>query len=294
MSSTVVAKNLQVGADGTASNNFTIYQPASPDGTLRIGNGNTGTTSAQVVLTSAGNVGIGTSSPTGIGASYRNLVISGPVGSSIDLNDGSGTVRGVISTDNSGGNALFIETRTSHPIIFRTTASNIERMRINAGAPILCLAGGNTSATGTGIAFPATQSASSDANTLDDYEEGTFTPTLAFNGNSTGITYNSQSGNYTKIGNMVRVFATIGLTNKGSASGIVQMTGLPFTCIDAGNPAAAIYGNLSGISSEIIPYLSGTTVNYEVINTGVQSALLNTNVNNSSSFFVSITYRTAG
>jgi hypothetical protein len=61
--STLVAKNIQVGADGTASNNFTIYQPAAPDGTLRIGNGNTGTTSAQVVLTSAGNVGIGTSSP---------------------------------------------------------------------------------------------------------------------------------------------------------------------------------------------------------------------------------------
>jgi hypothetical protein len=61
--STVITKNLQIGADGTASNNFTIYQPASPDGTLRIGNGNTGTTSAQVVLTSAGNVGIGTSSP---------------------------------------------------------------------------------------------------------------------------------------------------------------------------------------------------------------------------------------
>lgn len=61
--STVVTKNLQIGADGTASNNFTVYQPASPDGTLRIGNGNSGTTSAQVVLTSAGNVGIGTSSP---------------------------------------------------------------------------------------------------------------------------------------------------------------------------------------------------------------------------------------
>jgi hypothetical protein len=61
--STVVSKNVQIGADGTASNNFTIYQPESPDGTLRIGNGNSGTTSAQVVLTSAGNVGIGTSSP---------------------------------------------------------------------------------------------------------------------------------------------------------------------------------------------------------------------------------------
>ena len=38
--STVKSKKLQVGTDATASNNFTIYQPASPDGTLRIGVGN--------------------------------------------------------------------------------------------------------------------------------------------------------------------------------------------------------------------------------------------------------------
>jgi len=61
--STAIAKNLQVGADPTATNNFTIYQPATPDGTLRIGNGNTGITSSLLTLTSAGNLGIGTSSP---------------------------------------------------------------------------------------------------------------------------------------------------------------------------------------------------------------------------------------
>ena len=38
--STVKSKNLQVGTDATATNNFTIYQPSTPDGTLRIGVGN--------------------------------------------------------------------------------------------------------------------------------------------------------------------------------------------------------------------------------------------------------------
>jgi hypothetical protein len=38
--STVKSKNLQVGTDATASNNFTIYQPSTPDGTLRVGVGN--------------------------------------------------------------------------------------------------------------------------------------------------------------------------------------------------------------------------------------------------------------
>jgi hypothetical protein len=54
--STAIAKNLQVGSDPTATNNFTIFQPATPDGTLRIGNGNTGITSSLLTLTSAGNL----------------------------------------------------------------------------------------------------------------------------------------------------------------------------------------------------------------------------------------------
>jgi hypothetical protein len=62
--STVIAKNVQIGTSGTATDNFTIFQPATPDGTLRIGNGNTGITTSQVAVTSAGNVGIGTASPS--------------------------------------------------------------------------------------------------------------------------------------------------------------------------------------------------------------------------------------
>ena len=66
---------------------------------------------------------------------------------------------------------------------------------------------------GHGITFPATQSASSDANTLDDYEEGTFTPTIS---GWTG-TYAVQVGNYTKIGNMVFWNGRVG-TNGGTGT----------------------------------------------------------------------------
>lgn len=52
--STVIAKNVQIGTSGTATDNFTIFQPVTPDGTLRIGNGNTGVTTSQVALTSDG------------------------------------------------------------------------------------------------------------------------------------------------------------------------------------------------------------------------------------------------
>jgi hypothetical protein len=91
--------------------------------------------------------------------------------------------------------------------------------------------GATPSTSGSGVTFPATQSASSDVNTLDDYEEGTWTPTITFGGSSTGITYaaSSQIGTYTKIGNLVTIRAYIGLSNKGSSTGAARIANLPFT-----------------------------------------------------------------
>ena len=85
------------------------------------------------------------------------------------------------------------------------------------------------STSGAGITFPATQSSSTDANTLDDYEEGTFTPVLAFGGASVGITYATQTADYTKIGNSVRIRVSVIISSKGSSTGAAQITGLPFT-----------------------------------------------------------------
>jgi hypothetical protein len=54
--STLKTNNVQVGQSVTATNNFTIYQPSSPDGTVRIGVGNSGATTADVAsLSSSGN-----------------------------------------------------------------------------------------------------------------------------------------------------------------------------------------------------------------------------------------------
>ncbi len=78
-----------------------------------------------------------------------------------------------------------------------------------------------------GITFPATQVPSADANTLDDYEEGTWTPVIAFGGNSVGITYSAQAGNYTKVGNMVFAHGTVYLSSKGSSTGSATIS-LPF------------------------------------------------------------------
>ncbi len=101
-----------------------------------------------------------------------------------------------------------------------------EALRINSSGTVV-LSGGDTSANGTGITFPATQSASSNANTLDDYEEGTFTPT-AFGASTAGTTtYSSRSGAYTKIGNQVTVWIYVGVTGM-TGTGNLIIGGLPF------------------------------------------------------------------
>ena len=63
--STVKSKKLQVGTDATATNNFTIYQPATPDGTLRIGVGNADSPTEVAQVTSSGLSVTGDLSVTG-------------------------------------------------------------------------------------------------------------------------------------------------------------------------------------------------------------------------------------
>lgn len=77
---------------------------------------------------------------------------------------------------------------------------------------------------GSGIEFPASQSASSDANTLDDYEEGTWTPVISDGG--TSFSCSTATGSYTKIGNQVFIQVTIVTSEDGSGSSL--QISLPF------------------------------------------------------------------
>jgi len=89
---------------------------------------------------------------------------------------------------------------------------------------------GNSSGSGTGITFPATQDPSSNANTLDDYEEGTWTPALSYATPGTlSVAYSNQTGRYTRIGRIVHLAFDIRLSafTKGTASGALIITGIP-------------------------------------------------------------------
>lgn len=84
-------------------------------------------------------------------------------------------------------------------------------------------------ASGGQIVFPAVQNPSAGVNTLDDYEEGTWTPVLGGSGGTTGQTYSFQVAAYTKIGKRVQVEGYLVLTAKGTITGNLQIQGLPFT-----------------------------------------------------------------
>ena len=90
--------------------------------------------------------------------------------------------------------------------------------------------GATPSTSGAGVTFPATQSASTDANTLDDYEEGTWTAGLTC-GTSGTITVDPaySTCRYTKVGRIVTITGFVYISAVSSPTGTLTLTGLPFT-----------------------------------------------------------------
>lgn len=107
----------------------------------------------------------------------------------------------------------------------------------SGGNDILTLGATGLLTTTAGIKFPGTQVSSADANTLDDYEEGTWTPTYT----STGATwsYAARSGAYVKIGQMVYAQFYLYATASGTTTNEVVMSNLPFTSFN--DPVSGAY-----------------------------------------------------
>jgi hypothetical protein len=181
---------------------------ADTTGALVIQTGATPTTA--LTIDTSQNVGIGTTSIN----TKLNVKASGNsyITGALSLLDAAGTNKNYITAVS--GNIYFGEN------------SSVDCAVINIYGVGL---GGNTPQSGLGVRFPATQSASSDANTLDDYEEGTWTPTVSFSGGNGTLSYTSRVGGYVKIGSTV--FISMSLTiNKGTASGTLDsISGLPFS-----------------------------------------------------------------
>lgn len=225
----------------SSTDNAAMYAMSNGTHEFRVAASGTGgdpiTWTTAMTINNSGSVGVGTSTVTSSKYSHvdcRHLVIQGVSnnrGGIITLKDGTGDEEAFISID---GGALFFGTYTAHDTIFYT--NNTERLRIPSDA--------------AGLKFPATQVASSDANTLDDYEEGTFTPAYTPTNNSfSSITYNIQAGFYRKVGSLVFFILRLRTSaiTVGSASGTVYISGLPFTSLSTTHALAV--GGCSVVSS---------------------------------------------
>jgi hypothetical protein len=177
-----------------------------------------------------------------------------------------------------GGTAVTLtgtQTLTNKTLTTPTLTTPVASTTIGVGAA-------TASASGAGISFPATQSASTDANTLDDYEEGTFTPTI-IQGIS-AITYTTQAATYTKIGRLVTFNLRI-VTSAGTTDGNQTVVGtIPFT------PATTFFATTFYGPSSITTGIGqvGTNARVSLFQNASTLATANINGNNFTSGIVNI------
>lgn len=118
--------------------------------------------------------------------------------------------------------------------------------------------------TGGQIKFPASQSTSSDANTLDDYEEGTWTAAFAC-GTSGTITLNTgddRTGTYTKTGRQVSIQGQFIVSSVDAPVGDLSITGLPFAASKIASVALYCYSLVAGAGISMNAYMATNSTIY--------------------------------
>jgi hypothetical protein len=154
--------------------------------------------------------------------------------------------------------------------------------------------GATPSTSGSGITFPASQSASTDANTLDDYEEGTFTPTISGGITAGTTTYTTQTGNYTKIGRLVT--ATIKVAySAATGTGTLSIGNFPFTAASGEHVGSVMVDNLDMTSAGSYALYLNATQTLAQIYTSIDNGAVNATqvTNESATIWATITYFTA-
>ena len=135
---------------------------------------------------------------------------------------------------------------------------------------------------GKGIDFSADgQAAGMTSELLDDYEEGTWTPTIAFSGGSVDTTYYAQTGKYTKIGNTVVVEGRMYINSKGSSTGDFEFRGFPFTANDYSALSLSIGSSITytGMIFALINIGEARVSVQQMTESGVTTNLTQANIN---------------
>jgi hypothetical protein len=256
-------------------------------------------------ITSSGNIGINSTNPAypldiaGTSASMRlnstntsTLVITSGASNSarIEFGDLANNDTGYIYYDNSNDSMQFA-----------TNGSN-ERLRITSGGNVN-ITNGNLvfSTSGTGIDFSATANGSGTMTSeiLDDYEEGTYTPTLTPSSSGSFTLLGAwDTLAYCKIGNQVTIHGTIILSSSVSPTGYVTIS-LPFALANLTDGAEQFAGSIivdgsTGINANgyALICVGGTARVYRADGTSVTAAAAQ-GFGSSAQIYFMMTYRAA-
>jgi hypothetical protein len=214
--STAAGARTNFGATTVGSNLFTLANPSAVT-YMRINADNSVSTLDATTFRTAIGAGTGngtvTSVATGTGLTGGAITTTGTISFSVAA---VGTWAATPSSANLA--AAMTDETGSGSLVFATRPSFSNTIGVG---------GATASASGAGISFPATQSASTDPNTLDDYEEGNWTPVVTSSSGSI-TTVGAVVGRYTKIGRQVTVWARVAITNNGTGAGYIIIGGLPF------------------------------------------------------------------
>jgi hypothetical protein len=147
----------------------------------------------------------------------------------------------------------------------------------------------------TGILFGTDTAA---ANTLSDYEEGTWTIGISFGGASDGVTTLNNTGTFTKIGRTISVNGFLRLSSKGTSTGNALITGLPVAIASGVSNFATASLRLVNVSFANQFQAFGnedtsTIVLNEITEAGTFSTLTDANFDNDSTLVISLTYFTS-
>lgn len=122
-------------------------------------------------------------------------------------------------------------------------------------------------------------------------QKGTWQPTLLFGGASTGITYGTRTGTFTRVDNKVTIEMRIALTSNGSATGAATITGVPYTAALFPACVLDIAAGGSGVTGAPICVISSTTLNLMQTTATGRAALTDTEITDTADLRIGLTYR---
>lgn len=143
-----------------------------------------------------------------------------------------------------------------------------------------------------GVQFPATQSASADANCLDDYEEGTWSPSVGGT-----ATYTIQEGKYTKVGKLINCVFDIQINVIGTGSTSI-ISGFPFTnSVTIATGSVSYYASIATATNFIAFYVVGAATTCNFVGNTASATTVGLNgfaiFGNSARVLCSLTYQTS-